>query len=75
MIRAGIAVAVAWLVGLTALWLLAQDADARRRRPHGARPVPIAQAIDVGPTVVRTIRIDPCEVTRTFVEMWRCRAL
>lgn len=73
MIRASIAVAAAWLVGLSALWLLAQDADARRRRPH--RSAPIAQVIDVGPKIVRTIRIDPCDVARTFVEKWKCRAL
>lgn len=73
MIRVGIAAAAAWLVGLSALWFLAQDADARRRRPH--RPAPVAQAVDVGPKIVRTIKIDPCDVARTFVEKWRCRAL
>ena len=72
MIRAGILIAAAWLVGLSALWLLAQDADARRRRPH--RPAPTAQVIDVGPKIVRTIRIDPCDIARTFVETWKCRS-
>ena len=56
------------------LWLT-DDAEARRRHHRSKREVPTAmRAIDVGPKVVRTIRIDPCEVARTFVEMWRCRA-
>lgn len=75
MIRASIALAAAWLVGLSALWLLAQDADASRRHRRSARPMPIVQVIDVGPKIVRTIKIDPCDVARTFVEKWRCRAL
>ena len=72
MIRLGAALLAAAIV---ALWFAMPDAEARRRHHRVKREVPAAmRAIDVGPKVVRTIRIDPCEVARTFVEMWRCRA-
>jgi hypothetical protein len=73
MIRAGIAAAGAVAVGLVLSWLLAQEADARRRRERVPHPTAVARAIDVGPVVVRTLRIDPCEVARTFAEAWKCR--
>lgn len=59
------------VVFLLATWLLDEPADARRHRP--APEAHEVQAIDVGPKVVRTIRVDPCEDARTFVEAWRCR--
>lgn len=71
MIRLGAALLAA---ALLALWFAMPDAEARRRHHRGKRTAPAALAIDVGPKVVRTIKIDPCEVARTFAEVWRCRA-
>ena len=71
MIRLGAALLAAALV---VLWFAIPDVEARRRYHRVKREVPAAlKAIDVGPKVVRTIRVDPCEASFTFVEMWRCR--
>lgn len=66
-------VAAIGIAGMSALWFAMQDADARRARHRQKHEMPAALPIDIGPKTVRTIRIDPCEVARTFLEHWRCR--
>lgn len=73
MIRVGISVLALWLIGMAALWLLAQEADARHGRFRTPQVPAPAKIRDVGPIIVRTLRIDPCEVARTFAEVWKCR--
>lgn len=59
---------------VAAALLLSFDADARRRRERPVRVDPVAGIVDIGPKVVRTVKVDPCEAPYTFGDLWRCRA-